>query len=163
MNISRAAIGLLLLLGALANADETGVDAGETPANIAPAAMSSGATRDTTDSDDTLPSEPLRAPERSLRDGIVTTATVDLETTAIKGSRELPRVLYIVPWKKALPGELTGRPANSLLDEVLAPVDRDVFVRQLDFYDQIYSETTEETQAGRVPDAAGDRTEGDSP
>jgi hypothetical protein len=40
-------------------------------------------------------------------------------------------VLYIVPWKKPLQGDLSGRPLGSVLDEALAPVDRDVFRRQV--------------------------------
>ncbi len=55
----------------------------------------------------------------------------ELERTQIIGNRELPKVLYIVPWKKPLPGELSGRPPASVLDEALAPIDRDVFRRQL--------------------------------
>ena len=61
----------------------------------------------------------------------------DLDRTKIIGNRELPKVLYIVPWKKPLPGELSGRPAASVLDEALAPVDRDVFRRQLRYDAQI--------------------------
>ena len=57
----------------------------------------------------------------------------DLERTQIIGNRELPKVLYIVPWKKPLPGDLTGRPPVSVLDEALAPVDRDVFRRQVQY------------------------------
>jgi len=57
----------------------------------------------------------------------------DLESTRIIGNRELPKVLYIVPWQKPLPGELSGRPLGSVLDEALAPVDRDVFRRQVDY------------------------------
>jgi hypothetical protein len=53
----------------------------------------------------------------------------DLDRTQIIGNRELPKVLYIVPWKKPLPGDLAGRPIDSVLDEALAPVDRDVFRR----------------------------------
>jgi len=55
----------------------------------------------------------------------------DIDRTKIIGNRELPKVLYIVPWKKPLPGELAGRPVESVLDEALAPVDRDVFRRQV--------------------------------
>jgi hypothetical protein len=62
---------------------------------------------------------------------------VDLEATQITGNRELPRVMYVVPWKKSDLGDLGGRPANSLLDEVLAPVDRDVFRRQNRYYDAL--------------------------
>ena len=57
----------------------------------------------------------------------------DLDRTQIIGNRELPKVLYIVPWKKPLPGDLSGRPPVSVLDEALAPVDRDVFRRQVQY------------------------------
>jgi hypothetical protein len=70
-------------------------------------------------------------------------ATVDrleLDSTAITGNRELPKVLYIVPWKKADIGDLIGRPANSLLDEVLTPVDREVFRRQTDYFTKLNGE-----------------------
>jgi hypothetical protein len=55
----------------------------------------------------------------------------DMDRTQIIGNRELPKVLYIVPWKKPSPGDLSGRPLDSVLDEALAPVDRDVFRRQV--------------------------------
>jgi hypothetical protein len=61
----------------------------------------------------------------------------DIDRTAIIGNRELPKVLYIVPWKKPLPGTLSGRPVNSVLDEALAPVDRDVHRRQVDYGAQL--------------------------
>ena len=57
----------------------------------------------------------------------------DLDRTQIIGNRELPKVLYIVPWKKPLPGDPAGRPAVSVLDEALAPVDREVFRRQIQY------------------------------
>ncbi|GEM_PF-246887 len=57
----------------------------------------------------------------------------DIDKTQIIGNRELPKVLYIVPWKKPLPGDLSGRPVVSVLDEALAPVDRDVFRRQVQY------------------------------
>lgn len=58
----------------------------------------------------------------------------DLEGTQILGSRELPKVLYIVPWKPPVSGDMVGRPVESLLDEALAPVDRDVFRRQVQYH-----------------------------
>jgi hypothetical protein len=58
----------------------------------------------------------------------------DLEGTSIIGSRELPKVTYIVPWKKPLPGDLVGRPVASLLDEALAPVNREEFRREVEFH-----------------------------
>jgi hypothetical protein len=62
---------------------------------------------------------------------------IELDTTQITGNRELPKVLYIVPWKRSDLGDLVGRPVNSLLDEVLTPVDRDVFKRQNRYYDAL--------------------------
>jgi len=62
---------------------------------------------------------------------------VELETTEITGNRELPKVLYIVPWKRSDLGDVVGKPANSLLDEVLQPLDRDVFRRENRYYDAL--------------------------
>lgn len=63
--------------------------------------------------------------------------TMQLESAVVTGNRELPKVMSIVPWKKAQPGELAGRPSNSLLNELLQPVDREVFRRQLRYYAQL--------------------------
>ena len=62
-----------------------------------------------------------------------------LEGTTITGSSELPKALHIVPWKAAVPDDLMGRPMHSLVDEILAPVDRDVFLRELEYYDALHS------------------------
>ena len=63
----------------------------------------------------------------------------DLEGTQIIGSRELPKVLYIVPWRPPQSGELAGRPVESLMDEALAPVDREVFQRQVEYHSHLQS------------------------
>ncbi len=63
--------------------------------------------------------------------------SVELEGTSIIGSRELPKILYIVPWKNPSPDSLIGRPVASLLDEVLGALDRDVFRRQVEYYEFI--------------------------
>jgi hypothetical protein len=59
---------------------------------------------------------------------------VELDQTTITGNRELPNVMVIVPWKESGPGE-PGKPGTSLLDEALAPLDREEFRRELQ-YDQ---------------------------
>ena len=85
------------------------------------------------------------APQPAVK-SVTRTATMDhleLDPTAITGNRELPKVMVIVPWKKADLGELTGRPANSLLNEVLEPVDREVFRRELRYFESL--ETKPET------------------
>jgi hypothetical protein len=65
---------------------------------------------------------------------------LQLDTTDITGNRELPKVLYIVPWKRSDLGDLMGKPPNSLLDEVLQPLDRDVFQRENRYYDDLKPE-----------------------
>jgi hypothetical protein len=59
---------------------------------------------------------------------------LDLDPSVVTGNRELPKVMYIVPWKKAEPGDLPAQPFNTLLDEALTPVDRDVFRREVTYY-----------------------------
>ena len=68
---------------------------------------------------------------------VVAQDRADIDRTQIIGNRELPKVLYIVPWKKPLPGDLSGRPVVSVLDEALAAIDRDVFRRQLRYDAQL--------------------------
>jgi hypothetical protein len=63
---------------------------------------------------------------------------LELDSSSITGNQELPKVMYIVPWKEAGIGDLQGKPVNSLLDEVLAPLDREVFKRQVRYFDQLH-------------------------
>ncbi len=65
---------------------------------------------------------------------------LELDPTDITGNRELPKVLYIVPWKRSDLGDLVGKPVNSLLDDVLQPLDRDVFRRENRYYDALKPE-----------------------
>jgi len=62
---------------------------------------------------------------------------LELDPTSITGNRELPKVMVIVPWKRADLGDLERRPANSLLNDVLEPVDRDVFRREMRYFDAL--------------------------
>jgi len=78
----------------------------------------------------------------------------DLDKTQVIGNRELPKVLYIVPWKKPLPGQLSGKPVNSVLDEALAPVDREVFRRQVSYSGQVQAQLS--AKAEKAADKATD-------
>lgn len=82
------------------------------------------------------PSRPSRAkaPERAAQDRL------ELDATAVTGSRELPKVLAIVPWKKADLGDLLGKPLNSLVDDALQPLDREVFRREIDYHSALAPE-----------------------
>lgn len=93
--------------------------------------------------EDTEPAVPPAALAQDVTRRESTAGVMDeitLGRTEITGNQELPKVLYIVPWQKAQPGDLTGRPVNTLLDEVLAPLDREEFNRQVDFYGDLYGE-----------------------
>lgn len=60
---------------------------------------------------------------------------VELEASQITGNRELPRVLYIVPWREPGTGEVDGQPMNSLVYELTRPVDRDVLRREARYHE----------------------------
>ena len=63
---------------------------------------------------------------------------IEMDTTSIVGNKELPKILYIVPWKNAELPDMNAPPINSLIDEALAPVDREALKRQIRYF-QIYS------------------------
>lgn len=64
---------------------------------------------------------------------------LQLDSTAITGNRELPKVMSIVPWKAAEPPGGPDRPLGSLIDELLAPLDRDEFRREINYYRDLAS------------------------
>ena len=76
---------------------------------------------------------------------------LELETTQITGNKELPKVMYVVPWKHSDLGDLTGKPANSLVDEVLQPVDRDVFNREERYYHTVAAQKAVPGPAAAAP------------
>jgi hypothetical protein len=82
---------------------------------------------------------------------------VDLDTTTVTGNRELPKVMYVVPWKKSDIGDLTGKPMNSLLDEVLAPVDRDVFRREVSYFHAVSAPSAQISAPAAPPGPQGEK------
>ena len=88
---------------------------------------------------------------------------IELGTTQISGNRELPKLMYIVPWQRAQVGKFTGRPPNSLVDEALSPVDRTVFARQNSYYAALQaasaSDPSQPAPEGSPPAAAAGRDE----
>ena len=73
---------------------------------------------------------------------------LELGTATVTGDREQPKVMYIVPWKKSDIGDLAGKPMNSLVDEILAPVDRDVFKREVVYYKAVQADTPQNGAPG---------------
>lgn len=78
----------------------------------------------------------------SLAQAALAADKLELDKANIQGASELPKVLYIVPWKKA---EIGNKPVkvNRMVDEVLSPVDRDVLKRQVKFYEQSQAQLPE--------------------
>ncbi len=60
-------------------------------------------------------------------------AVKQLSGMSVVGNDEAPKSLYIVPWKKSEIGVETS--LNMMLNENAVPVDREVFMRQLEFFD----------------------------
>lgn len=58
----------------------------------------------------------------------------DLSGISIVGNKEAPKSLYIVPWKNS-EIDLETSLNSGLLDEGMKPVDKEVFMRELDFYE----------------------------
>ena len=67
---------------------------------------------------------------------------LQLDATSITGNRELPKVMSIVPWKAAEPPSGPDRPMGSLIEELLAPLDRDEFRREIAYHRDLTSRTT---------------------
>lgn len=61
----------------------------------------------------------------------------NVDGPAILGNQELPKVLYIVPWKKPVQTEVAGKGFVSVVNEDLVPIDREVFLRQVQFQSQL--------------------------
>jgi hypothetical protein len=62
---------------------------------------------------------------------------LEMEGTAIIGNQELPKVLYIVPWKSSELPDLSEPPLESLIDDALAPIDREEFRREVLYHDAL--------------------------
>lgn len=63
-------------------------------------------------------------------------AAADAKTLAgisILGNQEAPKSLVIVPWKGSEIGDMPG--LSRLLDDAVQPVDKDVFMRELSYYE----------------------------
>jgi hypothetical protein len=52
---------------------------------------------------------------------------------SILGNDEAPKALVIVPWKSSAMGDVLN--VSRILDDGRQPVDREVFMRELDYYE----------------------------
>jgi len=59
---------------------------------------------------------------------------LELDETSIVGSKELPKVLYIVPWKDTSVGSMASASLDSSTDNGMTALDREVFQRELQYF-----------------------------
>ena len=62
------------------------------------------------------------------------TEAKELSGMSVLGNTETPKALYIVPWKTSEIGMTTDL-RSGLLNDAMVPVDKEVFQRQLQFYE----------------------------
>jgi hypothetical protein len=97
------------------------------------------------------PGAAARPPAGTVAKNPGATDKLELGTATVTGDREQPKVLYIVPWKRSDIGDLAGKPLNSLVDEILAPVDRDVFKREVVYYKAVQADASQNGAPSRPP------------
>ena len=71
---------------------------------------------------------------------------VTLRST-VTGNQEQPRVMTILPWQPPIAGEFEYAPSRSLAEDLFRPIDREEFIRELDYRAVLDSaqQTTEST------------------
>src|SRR5215468_4718037 len=74
---------------------------------------------------------------------------------SILGNQEAPKALVIVPWKSSELGNVPG--ISTMLDDSRQPIDKEVFMRMLNYY-EIRSETTLPSSAPAARNAAQPNT-----
>lgn len=57
------------------------------------------------------------------------------EGITIHGQSELPKVLYIVPWKRRQASEIDMPSSKSLASDILEPIDPEIFRRQIRYHE----------------------------
>lgn len=67
-------------------------------------------------------------------------AVIELRSTVV-GNQEQPKVLYILPWQQAERPELIYQPLQSLVDGVFEEIDREEFLRELDYREKVLRST----------------------
>jgi hypothetical protein len=79
--------------------------------------------------------KPAKAAAETLGDtkGDAKDEVKTLSGISILGNQEAPKSLVIVPWKSSEIGDMPG--LSRLLDDAVQPIDKEVFMRELDYYE----------------------------
>ena len=68
---------------------------------------------------------------------------LDMEGASIVGNKELPNMLYIVPWKATERIDFPSPPVVSIMDQALTTIDRSTFKRQIRYHAAIFPASLE--------------------
>lgn len=77
------------------------------------------------------PEKPAQ-PAASAADGPTQAGDKTLSGISILGNQEAPKSLVIVPWKSSEIGAMPG--LSRLLDDSVQPIDKEVFMRELNYH-----------------------------
>lgn len=64
--------------------------------------------------------------------------------TNVIGSQEAPTVLNVVPWKDKEVKLEKKDPSSALLDRVLEPLDQEVLLREIEYFNVLHNQAEEE-------------------
>ena len=76
------------------------------------------------------------------------TQLIEMGTT-VSGNQEQPRVLYIVPWRSPDGPDTLYQDFSSRMDNLLEPVERESFQRELDLRQRFQHSQTNTRAAGK--------------
>ena len=83
--------------------------------------------------DDKPKQEPAKKVAKAEKPAAKAADAKTLAGISILGNQEAPKSLVIVPWKGSEIGDMPG--LSRLLDDSVQPVDKDVFMRELSYYE----------------------------
>ncbi len=67
---------------------------------------------------------------------LIAQTVIESKGMTVTGYRELPKVLYIVPWKTpSADKDLIAPNSDTLMADVLDPLDREIFKRRIEYFD----------------------------
>jgi len=118
-------LGLLLLAAARGAAADEAATAPSTPV----AAASAPATTRSVDATKQGKAAPAAAASQAAQPG----GDVKMSGISILGNEDAPKSLVLVPWKSSQLADMPG--VSRLLDSATQPVDKDVFMRELAYYE----------------------------
>jgi len=67
---------------------------------------------------------------------------INMEALSIIGNKELPNILYILPWKHSDLPDMVELPLSGLINDALKPIDRKTILRQQHYQKIILQQNT---------------------